>query len=264
MRQLVWIFIFIQSLGATVYEPWYGQNLQLVSRFTELIQHYDKFNIQGRNKEFKGYNSIGNFSLSLPYARISGEAELWAIDTRQRNFCIDSLRLTGRYMWLDEAIGNEVNVTTGISVTQTFGKAVKDIALYHHGKIAIDTHIAIGKEFEWSEWGSTRTWGVFGIGKADTNPSWIWSELAWEYRSAFGNFYRLFAQYRHGFGEHHHRHFHTLWKLNYRYLDLGLRYIHRFDNWSELSLAYARRCCVKNGLTGMNIFMLQFLYPFGI
>lgn len=264
MRRL-WVlsFFLVQSLFGTVYKPWYGQNLQLVSRFTEVLQHYHKFNFEHRNEEIKGYNYIGDFSLSLPFARWSAEAELWVADTRQRSFCVDSLKLTGRYMWLDEAVGDALNLTTGVSVTQTFGKAVKDIALYHHGKIAFDAHLAAGKEIEWSECWSSRAWGVFGIGKADVNPAWIWSELAWEQRSAYGNFFRVFANYRHGFGEHHH-HVHNLWELNYRYLDLGARYTHRFDNFSELAFAYARRCCVKNGLSHMDVFMLQFLFPFGI
>jgi len=266
MRRLCFLLVFIThflGLVATEYKPWFGRSLEFDLRFTEIFQRYTKFNFEHHNYAFHGNNYLGDFSLSLPYDNMSGELECWVVDTKQRNFCVDSLKFTGRYMLLDEALDNPLNLTLGLSMTQTFGKAVHDIALFHHGKLAFDAHAAVGKEFPWNSYWSSRVWGVFGLGKADIGAPWLWSELAWEQRSCLGHFVRVFAYYRHGFGVHH-SHLHTLWQLNYRALDLGARYTHLFDNYCELSFEYAYRCCVKNGLANMNIFMLQFMYPFGL
>lgn len=263
-RLFIALLGLIHTLSATEYTPWYGRSLQLEGRLTQSFQQYNALNIQSQSIKKKGLNSFSDFSLMVPFDVYCAEFELIAVDTWQRNYCVDCIKLTGRYMWLDQDIGDLINLTMGLTATQTFGKAINDIATYHPGKIAADFHVAVGKSWDLCSGWEMRGWGFVGIGNADNGPAWTFGKAALDFRSDYGNIFRAFADWHYAFGGDNFCHLRDIPQAKRHFLDLGIRYTRRFDNFFELSLEYSYRTWVKNGFANANIFVFQIMYPFGI
>ncbi len=263
-RFLFGLLGFVQVLSATEYAPWYGRSLQIEGRITQSFQQYHSLHLKDHSFNKKGLNLFSDFSLMVPFDVYCAEFEVIAVDTRQRNYCVDCMKLTGRYMWLDQDIGDSFNLTMGLTATQTFGKATHDIATYHPGKIAADFHVAAGKSWDLCSGWEMRGWGLIGIGNADNGPAWTFGKAVLDFRSDYGNFFRIFADLHYAFGGDRFCHLRNVPKAKRHFFDLGARYTHRFDNFVELYFEYAYRTWVKNGFANANIFVLQLMYPFGL
>lgn len=265
MKRFLFALIgLFQAASATEYLPWYGKALQLEGRLTQVFQQYNSLKIKDHSYRANGINAFTDFSLMVPFDVYCAEFEVVAVDTHRRELCVDCIRLTGRYMWLDEDLGDAFNLTTGITATQTFGKAAVDVATYHPGKIAGELHTALGKTWDLCEGWEVRGWGVAGLGTADNGPAWTFGTAAVEFRSLSGNFFRIYSDIHYAFGGDRFHHWDEVTRAKRHFLDVGVRYTHRFDDFFELSLEYAYRTWVKNGYGNSNLYLLQFMYPFSI
>lgn len=262
-------FLCSGQLAATELKPWHGSIYSLNFNASVSLQQFEKLDTHCgviKRPELDAFYNLG--AHMVVKENITAEIEISALDSRHRLFGFQALRLTGRYFWLDDVIGDPVSIATGLTVSKIFHAARRNIAAFDHGGVACEGHIAIGKELSSCEqfWVS-RAWGVLGLGIADIGYPWLRAKLAWEHNWWERHQFRVFADGIWGFG-HHDLHIHPSFKgygsVNYQAIEVGLRYGFRFDNDALVSLAYSFRVYGHNCPINANILQLEVCYPFGL
>jgi hypothetical protein len=270
-KKLKWLAlatgIFFSTIDAVERRPWFGRDLEIEGRASTLVQAYHSVDTTHGSTARPAGDVFISLSASTACQNLAGELELIAADTRHRSFGMDSISLTGRYLWLNDVIGDPVSLTTGATLAKVFKPARRDLGTFHQGGIECEVHAAVGKEFSCQQFWMSRIWGVIGFGFADIGSAWLRANLAWE---------------RNWWERHQLRAFvHTLWGLGHNSLNLeipfrgygpirhqsvdtGMRYRYAFDNGFAISLEYAYRVFASNCPQHVNLIMLRLYYPFGL
>jgi hypothetical protein len=260
--------LVVTSLAATELRPWHGRLYDIDIRGKAALQQFQWIDThcgKVQRPECDGFYTVS--VLGVPEEMVTIEAELSALDSRHRLFGLQAFRLTGRYFWLNDIVDDPVSLATGITVSQIFHAARRNIATFDHGGIACEGHIAIGKEYSCEQFWVSRWWGVLGLGIADVGYPWLRANLAWERNWWERHQVKVFMESIWGFGSHDlvlHPRFSGYGNIQYQAIDAGVRYGFRLDNDALLSLAYAYRVYGRNCPRNVNLLQFEICYPYGL
>jgi hypothetical protein len=262
---LLCLFFPLLPLKALELKPWFTPMFELQGRATTLGQLYYSVD----TKEGKIKYPAGSFFLDLELfttllQQWSVEFEAIAAQTRHRSFGFDSLSLTGRYLWMDDVVGDPVSLTTGLTLYKVFKLSRHDLSIFHHGGIEAELHAAIGKEISCgAEW-KTRAWCVAGLGVGDLGSPWIRADAHWEHRWCMLHQLRFSLLTLWGLGTRplrSVRHFQGYGPIQHHSIDAGLRYTYLLNHGIALSAEYAFRVYAHNCPSSANFILFILDWP---
>ncbi|MGA8164292.1 MAG: hypothetical protein WB791_04605 [Waddliaceae bacterium] len=262
-------FLFFFSCAALCGEewmPWTEKDLELYPQCCYLYQNYKDVATSSGTQHRHGDDHFFAGALSTSFAAWSAEIEAIVAETRRQHACLDSVRITGRYQWLSDTVGDPVALMTGITIIKATTSALHDISSFHQGKFAGEMFVSIGKERPcWDDWLS-RWWGGVGIGLGDHGAPWIRGRLAWEKNFHKTLHARLFLNALLGLGSRSLsvNDFDGYGTIQHRSVDVGFRISKRTDFCGIYRLGYARRIYAYNFPKAANLFLLSFVYPMGL
>lgn len=252
---------------ATDLKPWFPRYLEFQSRFTYLHQQYHEIDTKVGCISRGANNDFYTGSLQLSYDVYCAELETTFSATRRHHLGPDNIKATFRYQILDDVIGDPVSLVAGISLSQVFALALKDVSVFHHGQLEGEVNLALGSECPtWTSW-LTRWWTVLALGTGDHGSPWVRGELAWERNWVDKHRFRLFTEMLFGLGGQRLRlfvPFKGYGPVHHQSIDFGLLYRYSLPCDGALSVGYSRRLFGKNCPVNVNFYFVQLLYPFGI
>lgn len=253
---------------ATEFKPWYGRIFEIEARGSVLMQQFSRVDTSHGKK--KRYETDAFYNLSAAtsvWENIAAEVEFEASSTKHCSFGADALRLTGRYLWMNDVIGDPVSLSTGITFSGIFDPVHRNIAAFDHGGVAGLAHIAVGKEWSCEQFWVSRFWGMAAIGIADVGSPWLQADIYWERNWWERHRLELYANSIWGLGGNqlgHIHHFHGYGSISYQAVDAGIRYSYRLCNDALLTVGYGYRVYGKNCPWGANFLLVKICYPFGL
>lgn len=255
------------SLLATELKPWFGRLFEIEARGDCLMQAFARVDTEKGSVKRHEFDAFFNLGASAAiWETIAAQIEVIAMETRHRSG-MNAVRLTGRYRWSNDIVGDPVSLTTGVTLSKIFRAARRNIATFDHGGVACEGHIAVGKEIPCRQFWTSRTWAVFGIGIADVGSPWLRGNLAWEHNWWDRHQVKLLAESIWGLGGNNlnlsHR-FRGYGSIRYQAVDLSARYSYQFDNGLTVGIAYGYRVYAKNCPENVNLILLRVCYPFGL
>lgn len=269
MKSVVVAFclLAVVAVDAVDYKPWFGRVFEVNTRADIIMQaynHVDAHHSSGKRNEFDTF-----FDLSASMAvweTIAAELEVIALQSRHQSFGMDAIRFTGRYLWMNDVIGDPFSITTGVTLSAIFPPARKNIATFDHGGFAGEAHVAVGREVSCMQFWTSRLWGVFAVGLADVGSPWLRGNIAWEHNWWDRHRVELFADTIWGFGGDNLNlyDFDGYGSVQYQAVDLGVRYGYQWDNGLRLSLGYAYRVYGRNSPVNVNFALVRFDLPLPI
>lgn len=278
------LILTVSTLSATEYCPWFGPWLEVEGRATARLEAYPSINghhchkippndvfahYDGRkNINKSATNGFLDLSASMTYPeRWSSEVEVVIATTRHCSFGVDSLKFTGRHLFFDDVIGDPLSLSAGVSAIGVFPPFTHDVSVFHHGGIAGEMHIAVGKEFICREFWTSRLWGVGAVGLGDVGSAWLRFDTFFEHNWWDRHHLRLSAKTLWGLGQNRLNlceHFGGYGPIAHNSVDIGLRYGYFFEFGLTANIEYAYRVYARNCPQDVNILSLNFLYPFGL
>jgi hypothetical protein len=264
---LIYLCCLFYTWGwSTEFQPWVGNYFEFEWRNTLLYQTYPVINSNSQRVKYSSSDFFFTTSLSNALKpEFSIELEAALAYTRHQKGNIDNFRLTGRYMWLDDLLGDRISLTTGVKLTQSFLNSLHDISSFHHGRAEAEFFISLGQEESLeTKWGS-RWWVVGGIGVANRGSAWLHAQSTYEFRLLPKHEVRLFGEGLLGLGHKQLpiHHFHGYGPIQHRSLDLGIRYTYLIDFFGSASFEYSNRVYARNFPAQAHRFLLNLLYTFG-
>lgn len=261
--------VALLNLHATELQPWFSPDYEIQSLASYRFQQYRYLETPNGSIPYHAHDHFLTVSGEIAKENCAAEFEIIGAITRVQHAQFDSIRLTGRYLLLDDVAGNyPVSAVLGLTVIEASKRAIKDPSSFHHGQFEGELHLSIGKECSYLEFWTTRIWGLAAIGYAlERGSPWLRGDLTWE--KNWWNRHRL------SFGVH------TLWGLGGRNLpvhccfpgyanirhqsiDLGLSYRYLFDMGLSVTAEYAHRVLARNYPGNANQFVLSLHYPIGL
>src|SRR5690554_799617 len=115
MALIVVLCVHCGLMYSTEFMPWTEVDFLLYPRFDYLYQHYNKVNSSSDSKHRNAHDHFYTLGISGSYSPWSAEVEATTANTRHRHFGLDNFRLTGRYQWMNDIIGDFASVAFGAS-----------------------------------------------------------------------------------------------------------------------------------------------------
>lgn len=251
---------------ATDLKPWYARYLEIQPKATYLFQTYKTIDTGHGTIHQSSDDQFLHLSVLGAYDRWCAEIETTFAATRHRSFGFCDARLTGRYQWLDDVVGDPVSLVTGLTVVQSCKIAVHDISCFYHGDFETEIHVAAGKEVACEQFWTSRVWGVLGLGVADVGSPWIRGNFAWEYNWCDLHEVEIGAYTLWGLGGDslNVNHFRGYGPIKHYSIDVGLNYHMTLECGGVLGIGYYHRLFARNCPKHVNILELSYLYPFGL
>jgi hypothetical protein len=258
--------IFSQ-LCATDLSPWYTRYLEIQPKASYEYQFYSTVNDSNKAKHYSSQNHFLNMSLSGAYDRWCLEFESNFADTRHRSFSFSDVRLTLRYQWLDDVLGDPISLISGCTLIQDVKWARNDISCFYHGCFEGEFHLAAGKETSCEQFWMSRLWGLLGFGMADEGSPWIQGSLNWDHN--WWDFHKVNMSILSlwGLGGNNlnlARPFKGYGSIGHYSIDLAVSYQYTFDFGGMFGVEYAYRLYAHNCPARVNTFGVNFIYPFGL
>jgi len=267
MRLIFLLLCVPMWLQSTDLKPWFPRYLEIQSQFTYAHQRYCVVDSGTKTLKKSQKNDYYIGSLELAYDDVCGELEFTFSATGRHHLGPDTAEGTFRYQLLDDIVGDFASVVAGGTVRQVFSLSLKDISTMHHGGIEGELHVSVGKEFTVYDTWSSRVWTVGGIGVGDHGSPWIFGEAAFENNIFEQQRFRVFAEANYGLGDDNLNIFVPFGgygSILHQSIDVGVMYRYMFECDGWLSLAVAHRVHAKNCPKQVNLFVLSYLYPFGL
>jgi len=269
MRIFSLFLLFPIVLSATDLRPWYRNDLEPHPYVAWNPQIYDKLDTKHGcvNRDERAH--FVTLGVDGSYEKWAAELEVILADTLDHDFGFDHARLTGRYQWWSDDIGDAFSLVTGITLIQAVTESVHDLSSFHHSKFEGEGHIAIGQQCFSEQFWTSRWWGDLALGLSDQGSPWMRGNIGFERNYWDWYQWQLFARSLWGFGgrdldldpDHN---FHGYGDIQHRSVDLGGRLAYWKDCLGEISCEYAYRVYAKNFPKHVHQFRLQILYPFGL
>lgn len=263
------LLLFLVSKGEAVEtQPWLGNVYEFEFRSDIRYQQYGRLSTGNGLKKQRANDVFINFSLSnaLPDPPIGLELEITEAFTRKQSGDIDHLKLTGRYVWLDDVAGDSVSIITGVGYTQAFKKSLMDISSFHHGLYNTEFFISLGKETSDSLLWSSRWWGTAIYAIAEQGSPWLSLRFDFQKRWVERHELALFFDGKMGLGgKHlHTHHFNGYGSVQHRSIDIGLMYRYVLDYFGYASIKYIYRPYASNFPVSTQQVVAEVLYTFGL
>lgn len=262
---LLLTYLFI-SLDATERRPWFGPDKLPEFRLDYTYQHYSKIDSGGRDFSRHGDDHFINLSASItpgPPCNIELEA---LIDHTRKTHGFDCARITGRYLFLDDVIGDPMSLSAGITITRATHTSLHDISSFHHGLMEYEAHVAIGKECSCEGFWSSRIWGFMSLAIADRGSPWMRAYLGYERNCWDWHDYGIFIRSLWGFGKHNIRltqRFPGYGSISHGSIELGAYYRKFFECFGGyVHGQYVYRLWAHNFPTDTHLLTVGILFPF--
>lgn len=264
---IAFLILCTTVVNAIDYKPWYGRIFEIDASADILMQgftHVDTKHGSGKHSEFDAFIDL-SASMEV-WDGIAAQLEVIAAQTREHHFNMDAIRLTGKYQWLNDIIGDPVSLSTGLTLSTIFPACRRNLATFDHGGIGCEGHIAVGREVSCMQFWTSRLWGVFAMGIADVGSPWLRANFAWEHNWWDRHRLELAADTIWGLGRNglDLHHFHGYGPVQYQAVDLALRYNYQFDCGLVLGAGYGYRVYARYAPENVNFVMLRIMYPFGL
>ncbi len=268
MKYCIFFLFSFTSLFAREEMPWFEQPFEIQTRLDSRYQHFSQIQRPGTNVAYHSDDLFVRLSGEVsPWQDIDAEIELNLAHTLQRQFAFDSFRLTGRYLFYDDLLGDPLSLAAGATLTKAWKHAVRDPSTFYHGRLEAEAHCAIGREVPCAPMWLMRFWTFVALGIADTgSPWWRWN-IAWEHNFCDRHYLRLFT--------------HTLWGagsdafpsliddfdsyglIHHQSVDIGIRYFYIIPYFGNVNITYSYRPYALNFPLSTHNITLQFLYIIG-
>ena len=252
---------------ATQTKPWLGNPYEFEFRPSLHYQHYSRLSSGSHAKKYSSDDAFLNLSLSNALPSLGLEMEALGARTRRQKGNLDQLKITGRYVWLDDVAGDPISFVSGLSFTRAFQHSLKDVSSFHHGISEAEVFLSIGRETTFETTWSSRWWGMFAIGAAAHRGSpWFRGDLAYEKLFCDKHALRFLLNTLWGTGGQrlHLHHFHGYGPVQHQCIDLGVRYTYLMEFFGSASLEYTYRIHARNFPEFTHRIMAQVMYTFGL
>lgn len=259
------LLLLTGGLNATELKPWFGDQYEYEFRAPLTYQHYHSLAIDQNYHHYPSDDLFLNLSLSnSPSPDFSAEVEMLICNTSASYNGLDCLRLTGRYLWLDDVAGDPISFVTGATLTEAFKGSLNDISCFHHGRNEAEVHVSIGRETSQGELWKSHWWGVAAIGVADKGSPWLRANAAYEVRLGCSQELGFFVDTLWGLGHQRLRpnHFHGYGPVKHQSADFSIRYNYLIELVGSISAKYSYRVYARNFPSQAQLFTLEFYYPF--
>lgn len=262
------VFLFAKSAIGLEVQPWFGDVYEFHFLGSYLYSWFHSVqNAQPPYNQFFQSNLL-DFGLDFSVSPVwSVDADLQFADTTQVPFNFRSLALQGRYLWLDDIIGDPISLTTGASARLTATSSLKDVSCPSHGNVDFEVNFAIGKEWDRSDACRFRLWGFGAVGHANRGSPWVRGILGLETNIRDLHKWALLVYGINGYGRYTHidvEHFFGYAKIREKAVDIKLRYGYRLGVWGTLRFEYMRRVLAKSAPQRVNTLALSYLLPFSL
>lgn len=264
---LIISFFYFLPIFGDIFElrPWYRPYVQLHGILDYRFQSYRSVNASHTHGRYSSNDHFVDCTLSFAKEPFSYQLEMEFANTKKRNFDWDHISAMGRYLWLNDDIGEPFSLVTGLTLSRAWREAVNDISSFHHGRNELFFHVSLGKqEIKGSQWLS-RWWAMWGIGIADRWTPWIEALAAYEWNRCEPHQFSLYINTLWGCGNRKLKvhDFGGYGPIAHRSIDVGFRYIYEFDCYGVITIGYARRLYAHNFPDNTNILTFSYVYPFG-
>lgn len=253
---------------ATEYQPWLGNFYEFEWRSSLRFQEYAWLSTDARLKKYRSHDVFLNASLSnaLPDPEIGAEIEIVQGGTKKQKGGIDQVKITGRYLWLDDVAGDPLSVIFGLSYIQAFQRSLKDVSSFHHGLYNGEVFCSIGKETPLERLWGARWWVVGAIGVAEQGSPWMRIDLNYEKRIKDHHELAAFLRTLWGLGHKRLRlhDFRGYGPIQHQSIDLGLRYTYVIEFYGNASIEYSFRPYAQNFPCYAHQVIAQIMYQFGL
>lgn len=270
-RNVFLFFIIPLCLGASFgqaldYAPWFGRSFEIQGRLSSILQTYPAVSAKG-SSSYSSTDLFLNGSVAVPLLDlISAEIEGGLLHTRHHPFGGDHLTFLGRYLWVDDTVGDFASITSGLAITQVFQPGLNNISVFHHGGIEVEAHVAYGNEIVCEEFWTSRAWGIVGLGIGDHGAPWIRANLQWDNNCWDRHQWSCFIRSLWGLGARdlRVRAFHGYGSVQHQSVDCGASYEYVLPATSLVKLEGAFRVYARNAPRLATHLVASFIYPFGI
>lgn len=255
-------------LNALDMEPWFCNLWEF--NFTPSYTYSRYRDVQNGHPQLKSTSNdhllIFDLSVSpLPQWEFSADIEF--ADTPRQSMGLRSYALQGKYLWLNDVVGDPVSLTTGLNVREVSGHSLKDVSCPYHFHTNIELNASIGREwsrgFNWH----LRLWGFGALGMANRGYPWTRAFTTLEGQWKGAHRLGLFSEWYAGLGGHatvNTDHFNGYAQIRHRNCDVGLTYTYIFEVWGRISVAYTRRVFARSFPENVNFFTLRYTLPFSM
>ncbi|HLB52085.1 MAG TPA: hypothetical protein VJK48_00030 [Chlamydiales bacterium] len=259
-------FALAGSAFALEVQPWFGEVYQfhLLSSYSYSWFH----SVQNARPPFHKFFQENlvyfdlDFSLSPEW---SVDADLQFADTTAVPFSFRTAAVQGRYLWLDDIIGDPISLSTGASARFTSSKGLSDISCPSFANLDLEVNVALGKEFISGYTWRYRTWAYGAIGQGNRGSPWVKGIVAFEMNCRDLHKWALYTEGTNAYGRHTHinvERFYGYAKIREKLIDVGARYGYRMGVWGTLRFDYLYRVLAKSAPQNVNTVMVSWLLPF--
>lgn len=267
-RFFLLVLFFFSSLKALEMQPWFGE----VYEFHYLSAYsYSWFHsVQNAKPPYNHFfqSNLLYFGLDFsPTSVWSIDFDLQFADTTKMPFNFRTAAIQGRYLWLDDIIGDPISLSTGASARVTGTSSLKDVSCPSHGNLDLEIHCALGKEFTAGYHWRYRLWGFGAVGHANRGSPWVRGIVSFEINQSDEHKWALYASGINGYGRHLHidvNHFFGYAKIREKVIDVGARYGYRMGVWGTVRFDYLHRVLAKSAPQRVNTAVVSWLLPFSI
>lgn len=261
-------FTWLISLCATDLKPWPTPTLLFLPHADYTAQYYRAIGTGCGSRTDSSFNHFLNVGVEVGALDLfSLEVECLLARTHVQTAGVDSLRLTGRYFWLNGIPDDSMSAAVGVTFIPVFHHAYLDPGSFHHNRFETEAHLSFGKEQACDQFWSSRWWNVLAIGIADRGSPWIRTESAWERNYHDCAQWRLFVNTLWGLGRHEFpccvQNFNSYAGIHHQSIDIGTGYTYYWNTCAYFKVDYAYRLYAKNYPQRANTLTLSFIYPFG-
>jgi hypothetical protein len=265
MRKL--LFLLLPLMGSALeVQPWFGDCLEFHFLGSYAYSFFDKVENGKPQLEHTFQSNVAYLGLDFsPTPEWSIDTDIQLADTTQQKFNFRTIALQGRYLWLDDIIGDRVSLATGASARFTNTDSLRDVSCPSHANFDFELNFSMGKEFDVSECWAWRFWGFGALGHANKGSPWVRAILALETNYDDQHKVAFLAEGSNGYGRHSTvliDDFDGYAKIRQKSIDIGVRYGYRIGVWGTLRFSYMRRVLAKSCPEQVNDFIFSYLLPF--
>lgn len=256
------------AMEAIEVQPWFGDVLEFhfLGGYT-----YSRF----RTVQNASNQLTSPFNAHVAYLGLDfSPTPEWSIDTdiqvaatSAMSFNFRTAALQGRYLWLDDIVGDPISLATGVSIRATGSPALRDVSCPSHGNVDFECNVSLGKELDASENWRFRLWGYGAVGHANRGSPWVHAIAAFEMNYDDTHKWAFYADGMNGYGRYatvNTEHFYGYAKIRQKSIDVAARYGYRMGVWGTLRLEYQRRVLAKSCPANVNSFIVSYLLPFSL
>jgi hypothetical protein len=257
---------FPKNLFSLDHQPWFGDIYQFYFTSKYAYSTYSSVDDSVKPLGHRSHDHLLYFGLDLPVStEWSFDTDLHFVDTPRQSFSFSSMAFQGRYLWLDDIVGDPVTLTTGLSTRYVSSKSLRDVSCPFHGDLGFEGTLAIGKESAERENWRFRVWALSGLGCANVGSPWIRGLFAFESNIQARHKLGVFTELNQGFGPKKKvdiDHFYGYGKIRYRWVDLRFRYGVKMGTYGTLRFEYQRRLVAKRAPQDVNTFAISYFICF--